>query len=126
MRLIKQTIIAGALALALVPYASAAVLVVNGNGILTGATGVDVGGTLYDVSFGDEILGLDSITAFTDVFNAFKASEALGDQVFINQFDATPSLTLGCPTAYSAEDEQRFWLNVNVFRVHVAGVIFVL
>jgi hypothetical protein len=99
MRLIKQTIIAGALALALVPYASAAVLVVNGNGILTGATGVDVGGTLYDVSFGDEILGLDSITGFTDVFNAFKASEALGDQVFINQFDATPSLTLGCPTS---------------------------
>jgi len=28
--------------------------------------------------------------------------------------------------AYSAEDEQRFWLNVNVFRVHVAGVIFLL
>jgi hypothetical protein len=33
--------------------ASAATLIVDSNGILTGATGVNVGGTLYDVEFVD-------------------------------------------------------------------------
>ena len=46
--------LAGACAFALTAHVSAApILLVDGNGILTGATGVDVSGTLYNVTFAD-------------------------------------------------------------------------
>ena len=52
------------------PSLDAATLIVNGNGILTGATGVNLNGTLYDVEFVDgtcEALfnGCDSFEDFT-------------------------------------------------------------
>jgi hypothetical protein len=85
--------------------ASAATLTINAFGKLTGATGVDVGGTLYDVAFVDGscitlFSGCDSVTdfAFTTPTAADAASQALLDQVFTGNFDADPSLTFGCAT----------------------------
>lgn len=76
------------------------------NGKLTGATGVNVNGTIYDVEFLDGTCvnlfnGCNSISDFT--FNeegALQAASALLNQVFINtpegQFDTNPALTFGC------------------------------
>lgn len=84
---------------------------VNGSGILTGATGVNVGGTLYDVQFLDGTCaalfsGCDQTTdfIFQTQANALLASQALLDQVFLNStlgnFDTGPSLTQGCTNAF--------------------------
>jgi hypothetical protein len=93
--------------LAFVPAASADKLTIDSSGILRGATGVDVGGTLYDVVFVDTTCidafsGCDSNTDFTfgTVSAADTASQALLDQVFRDvssgNFDTDPSLTFGC------------------------------
>lgn len=87
--------------------ASAATLIVNGSGILTGATGVNVGGTLYDVAFVEGTCialfgGCDSVNDFdfTTEADAVAASQALLDQVFLDaaqgEFNADPGLTSGC------------------------------
>ena len=93
--------------LALASPAHAAILLVNGSGILTGATGVNVGGTLYDVEFVDSscvlaFSGCDPTTfAFTTEADATLASDALLAQVFLDTsqglFDTHPALTFGCP-----------------------------
>ena len=94
--------------LAFAPAASAATLTLDSNGILTGATGVDVGGTLYDVVFVDTTCigafsGCDSNTDFTFGTRsvADTASQALLDQVFRDvssgSFDSDPNFTFGCP-----------------------------
>ncbi len=96
--------------LALATTANAATLIVNGSGLLAGATGVNVGGTLHDVEFVDgSCIALfdvcdDAATdfAFTTESDAVAASQALLDQVFLDvpgqgTFDDTPSLTVGCP-----------------------------
>ena len=95
-------------ALTFAPAAFAARLTIDSTGILRGATGVDVGGTLYDVVFVDTtcidaLSGCDSNTHFT--FGTFSAadtaSQALLDQVFRDvasgRFDSDPNLTFGCP-----------------------------
>jgi hypothetical protein len=93
--------------LALASTANAATLLVNGSGILTGATDVNVGGTLYDVEFVDGTCvalfdGCDSANDFdfSTEADALAASQALLDQVFVNtaqgSFDSDPSLTFGC------------------------------
>jgi hypothetical protein len=85
---------------------------VNGSRILTGATDVNVGGTLYDVGFVDGTCvalfsGCDAISDFTfqTLADATAASQALLDQVFVNtgvngipfgNFDSDPALTQGC------------------------------
>lgn len=86
----------------------AVTLQVNGSGILTGATGVDVGGTLYDVEFVDGTCAAvftgcdDASTDFTfqTASAAVAASQALLDQVLLDStlgnFDTEPSLTNGC------------------------------
>ena len=101
------------LAFAAVPAHAAAILLVNSNGILTGATGVNVGGKLYDVEFVDGTCvalfnGCDALTdfAFTTESDATAAAQALLDQVFIDapgqgSFDSTPSLTLGCGSQFA-------------------------
>jgi len=77
------------------------------NGILHGASGVDVGGALYDVEFVDGtclglFTGCDDVSDFTFQTStaATLASQALLDQVFLDgpsgNFDSNPSLTLGC------------------------------
>jgi hypothetical protein len=89
--------------------ASAATLNVVG-GQLLGASGIDVGGTLYNVEFiKDSCIalydGCDSPDDF--IFNtesdALLASQALLDQVFIDgvsgDFDSVPPLTVGCENA---------------------------
>jgi hypothetical protein len=86
--------------------AQAATLDIIG-GILHGASGVDVGGTLYDVEFVDGtclglFTGCDDVSDFTFQTStaAILASQALLDQVFLDgpsgNFDSNPSLTLGC------------------------------
>lgn len=83
--------------------ASAATILVNADGKLTGATGVNVRGTLYDVAFVDgtcaELFsGCDELSdfTFTTFSDAFYPSQALLDQVFLGAFDAVPELTFGC------------------------------
>lgn len=86
--------------------ANAAMLQVSADGKLTGATGVDVNGTLYDVSFQegscDSLFGgCDPANfAFHNASNAFTAAWALLQQVFIDSplgyFDFAPDLLFGC------------------------------
>jgi hypothetical protein len=81
----------------------AATLNVDGSGQLTGATNVDVGGSLYNVTFvaGNCIAnfsGCDSASdfAFNSKSAADAAAQALLDQVFIGAFDSAPENTFGC------------------------------
>ncbi len=86
---------------------AAPVLLVDGGGKLTGATGVMVGSSFFDVSFVDGtcIALFNDCDASTDfVFQsqdeATAASQALLDQVFIDGpsglFDSDPIITQGC------------------------------
>ena len=75
-------------------------------GLLTGATGVDVGGTLYDVSFRDGTCAIafdgceQADFAFSTLGQSQVAAQALLDQVFLDgpdgEFDIDPFLTAGC------------------------------
>jgi hypothetical protein len=93
--------------------ASAATLNVVG-GQLLGASGVDVGGTLYNVEFVKDSCialydGCDSPDDF--IFNtesaALLSSQALLDQVFIDgvsgNFDSDAPLTVGCENLYRCQ-----------------------
>lgn len=85
---------------------NAAVLHVNGSGILTGATGVQVGSSLYGIEFLDgncaSVYGVCDAAhfPFTNRADADAASQAILDQVFIDGslglFDSIPWLTQGC------------------------------
>jgi len=84
------------------------ILNIDGSGQLTGAQNVDVGGTLYDVTFVDGtcasfFAGCDSPSVFDFITQASAdmAAQALLDQVFLDttllgQFDSDPGLTIGC------------------------------
>lgn len=85
--------------------APASTLLVNESGQLTGASGVDVGGLLYDVSFGQCAPTAGGFTsACTPYFHtstdAAAAAQALLEQLFIDgpdgQFDSNPGATLYC------------------------------
>jgi len=99
---------------------AAPILLVDGSGRLTGATGVDVEGAIYNVEFVDGtcIVVFSGCAAthfaFTTVEGALAASQALLDQVFVDgaagSFDSVPSLTVGC----TWRNECRF---VTPFRV---------
>ena len=117
--------ITGFLAFSAAP-AAAAVLLVDGNGQLTGATGVDVGGTLFDVTFVDGTCaalfdGCDEASdfAFNDQATATLAAQALFDQVFIGNFDFTPNLTLGCGDAESCRPLVPFETRANPFNGNI-------
>lgn len=81
-------------------------LQINSSGILTGAQNVDVGGTLYNVTFAEGscnslFSGCNaSAFAFNTQAEAGMAAQALLDQVFLDsamgQFDSDPSKILGC------------------------------
>ena len=85
---------------------AAPILQIDPSGQLTGAKGVIVDGSLYDVSFKDGTCitlfsGCDQISDFTfsSQTSAIKASKALLDQVFVDGmylFDTFPALTTGC------------------------------
>ena len=95
-----------ALALSLSIPAAAATLVIDGSGELTGVSGLNVGGTFYDVSFLEGTCigifsGCDSTTdfAFDTLASATLAGQALLDQVFSPSnptYDSVPGLTIGC------------------------------
>lgn len=87
--------------------AQAVTLQVNGSGILTGATGVNAGGTLYDVEFVDGTCvalfnGCNAVSDFTfqTSASALAASQALLTDVLLDgalgTFDSSPNLTRGC------------------------------
>jgi hypothetical protein len=98
--------LAAAGAFAIASQAGAAVLQVSTSGILTGATGVDVGGTLYNVKFADGSCNslfngcMSSAFAFNTFADVVLAGNALLDQVYIDssagQFDSISSNILGC------------------------------
>jgi hypothetical protein len=100
-----RSALAACLILASACAAAAPTLLVN-NGILTGANNVDVGGTLYDVTFGDTSCDalfngcLQSSLAFSTLAAATSAGQALLDQVLVNgpagQFDSINSNVFGC------------------------------
>ena len=105
----RTAILAGAVAAfaGLPAAASAAVLLVDGSGQLTGARNVDVGGKRFDVQFVDGTCtglfgGCDEISdfAFSNETDATAAAQALLDQVFLDtpegMFDSKPELTFGC------------------------------
>jgi PEP-CTERM motif len=91
---------------------AAPVLLVDANGHLTGANGVDVNGTLYNVMFADlscfqAYSGCDDATDFplTSETDALAAGNALLAQVFVDGpqglFDSHPELTVGCSNTLS-------------------------
>lgn len=101
------------IALGMFAPSHAATLYVNSDGVLTGASGVAVGGLgLYDVSFVegrcDELFSdcdQSSDFAFTNVTDATSAAQALLDQVLIDvpsmptyNFDSVSEKTFGCTT----------------------------
>jgi hypothetical protein len=127
--------------------ATAATLLLDGSGILTGATGVDVGGTLYDVEFlegtcVDLFSGCDAISDFTfqSQVDAQAASAALLAQVFLDgpdgDFDTHPELTFGCsslsvclamvPHTVSPTSVVAFAFENEAILADVGGVTFVV
>ena len=102
-------------------YASV-VLQIDGNGILTGATSVNVEGATYDVAFKEGTCFLlfpecnpycpTIFTStpcppplefiFTSITVASSASQALLDQVFIGEYDYMPQSIRGCETSPEA------------------------
>lgn len=95
-----------ATALATAPV-HAATLLVDANGILTGAAGVEINGSMFDVSFLDGSCvdlfnGCDEVSDFVFSFggDASRAATALFEQVFIDgpsgNFDTHPEATNGC------------------------------
>ncbi|MDD2740145.1 MAG: VPLPA-CTERM sorting domain-containing protein [Methylomonas lenta] len=92
----KQTLALVGLTLSL--SANSATLVVSG-GQLMGATGVDVGGTSYNVSFldgsCDSLFSGCTSLAFTTLESAHTASNALLSQVFQGVYGGDPTLTNG-------------------------------
>jgi len=112
-----------------------ATLVVN-NGVLMGATGVDVNGTLYDVSFLDGTCielynGCDGNTDFpftnpadlNDGVLLGAAMQALLDQVFIDSplgtFDSQPDSMNGCNVPGGCRVFTPLWANVGANSVGV-------
>lgn len=94
---------AGAISLLASNPASAATLITDSSGQLTGASGVMVNSISYEVQFGGSTCSAffsgcdeDSDFDFSDFTLAEQAAQALLDQVFVNAFDASPNLTLGC------------------------------
>ncbi len=100
---IKSIIGATGTCLAIISFnVNAALLIVNGDQ-LVGATGVNVNGALYDVSFMDGSCfslynGCDDSTdsLFSGNDASLAASKALLEQVFIGIYDDQPSLMIGC------------------------------
>ena len=84
----------------------AAVLIIDGSGILRGATGVQVGTQLYDVTFVEgtcaEALGACDAAHFTfnDQTTAQAAAEALLSSVLVGQFDVNPGRIFGCTATF--------------------------
>lgn len=92
--------ILGASLLAASTLAHAGVLLRIEDGLLTGASGALVNGTLYDVSFQDgscnSLQAGCAQFAFGTLLDAVAAAQALMDEVFLGLYDTAPELTRGC------------------------------
>lgn len=104
----REIILAAAAAFAAMVSSPAASAnpILNGDGKLIGATGVNVGGTVYDVTFLDGtceiVFGSCDPSTKWDFFGmpaATVAAQALLDQVFVGTFDE-PFSTIGCGGPY--------------------------
>jgi hypothetical protein len=104
------TLVAAFTLVTAVQSAAAPILLINSDGLLTGAKGVSIGGALYDVAFIDGTCASvfsgcdnDSDFAFSTSGTAETAAQALLDQVFIDgsagNFDSMPEKTFGCGSA---------------------------
>ena len=93
----KIKLMLGALALVISSQAQSAILNIDADGVLTGASNVLVWGSLYDVAFVDS---LRTVGTFTTENEAAAASNALLEQVFLDgpdgDFDSLPGLTRSC------------------------------
>ena len=114
-RVLKGLAATGVMAVGLAmtaPKASAIDFVVDNNGLLTDAKGVQVGGSLFDVSFIDGTCisvfdGCDEQSDFTfdNLADAEAASQALFDQVFVvnpdngDDYDLDAGVIAGCGLA---------------------------
>lgn len=131
MKLFKQTLLTFAALFFCSSVFAAATLQISENGILTGATGVNVAGVLFDVKFRDgSCISLYSSCDKGSVFpggyeGAEVASHALIEQVFVGQYLASPQLINGCTStancivltlAYvnSSSYEEMNWLAAQV------------
>ena len=117
--MLKQSL--ALIGLTLTLSANAATLVVSG-GQLMGATGVDVDGIEYDVSFEDGSCNdlFDGCTsfAFTTASEAGSATVALLSQVLIGIYDVSPELVNGISNAFSGTVH-------TPFQTHTGGTIVV-
>ncbi|MDB5958712.1 MAG: hypothetical protein JWP59_6 [Massilia sp.] len=85
---------------------AAAILNVDSNGVLTGASGVTINGARYDVTFADGSCNTlfngcsQSAFAFSQSTDALAAAQALMEQVLVDgpdgNFDSDPSKVFGC------------------------------
>jgi len=104
--MIKLLALASAIALGVAAPASAATQLTDGTGHLTGATGVVVNGSTYDVAFVDGTCAANfgncdalSDFAFNSSSDATAAANALFAQVVTGTFDTDPTTTFGCAAA---------------------------
>nr|WP_314445732.1 PEPxxWA-CTERM sorting domain-containing protein [uncultured Sphingomonas sp.] len=111
-------------ALSIAAPSQAATLVINSDGKLTGATGVQVGSDLYNVSFttgtcAGNFSGCDSSSDFTfkTSDDAFAAVSALASQVFAGIYDTNGGLT--CSSRISP-----FCDVIVPYQVFVSGSVF--
>jgi hypothetical protein len=103
-RQLFRMLVAACAITATVQVSATPTLLVDANGILTGATNVDVAGTLYNVTFADgtcnALFNNCSSFSFTGEREAGAAAQALLDQVFVDgpagNFDSSPEKTFGC------------------------------
>lgn len=106
-----RALLASCALLASMQTGAAPILLVDANGVLTGAKNVNVSGVFYDVSFADGTCDslFSNCTSFIFSANrtqreaeatAAAAGAALLSQVFVNNgsnlFDSRPGLTFGC------------------------------
>ena len=118
----------------LTTQAPAATLNVSG-GQLLGASGVNVGGTLYDVQFLDGTCvalfsGCDNAAedfTFPVFADATAAAQALLDQVFFDgpqgNFDTEPELTRGCESTVECQIAIPFTVGQVKFAINSNGVV---
>lgn len=129
MKFIKQLFISAITFFILSATANAALIhITDSKGILTGAKGVNINGTDYDVEFKDGTCvalfsGCDSKNDF--LFNtsssAYLASWVLNSYVFVNGWDSSPSKTKGCEnssaqcTILTPFELSQGWLRSGIF-----------
>lgn len=109
----KTLAAAAALAMTLHTASASPILVVSNN-TLMGATGLEVGGRQYDVTFGDARPGAAELQ-FTDATTAWAAAAVLRSAIFQGAYDVHPNMTNGCSSALTCTV-------VTAYRVRPFGV----